>query len=93
MVCAVKLVSAKWLKRYLYDRKQYVSIHGPNSSIWNSTREYSWSTLVYNMHINDIPEVDKLVKFILYADDANIIVTVNNMLEIEENMAQLLNRC
>ena len=45
------------------------------------------------MHINDIPEVDKLVKFILYADDANIIVTVNNMLEIEENMAQLLNRC
>ena len=37
-----------------------------------------------------MPEIDKLAKFILYADDANIIITGKNTLEIEQKMIKLL---
>ena len=83
----------KWLKSYLHERKQYVSINGTNSSSRSITYGIPQGSilgpLLFIIYINDIPEVDKLAKFILYADDANIIVTGNNMLEIEEKIAQL----
>ena len=39
-----------------------------------------------------MPEIDKLAKFILYADDANIIITGKNTLEIEQKMIELNER-
>ena len=45
--------------------------------------------LSYTIYINDMPEIDKLAKFILYADDANIIITGKNTLKIEQKMIEL----
>ena len=38
-----------------------------------------------------MPEISKFAKFILYADDANIIITGNTLNEIEEQLFSLIN--
>ena len=38
--------------------------------------------LLFVIYLNDIPQVFKFAKFILYADDANIIITRNNIAKI-----------
>ena len=45
--------------------------------------------LLFIIYINDIPQIQQIAKFILYADDANIILTGRNMQEIEEKFHQL----
>ena len=36
-----------------------------------------------------MPDIYKIAKFILYADDANIILTGSNMAEIEDELSEL----
>ena len=38
------------------------------------------------LYINDIPKIYDIAKFILYADDANIIITGSNFAEINEQL-------
>ena len=38
--------------------------------------------LLFIIHINDIPKISSIAKFILYADDTNIIVTAHTMQEV-----------
>ena len=38
--------------------------------------------LLFIIYINDMPNIQKLAKFILYADDANILLTGANAHEI-----------
>ena len=43
------------------------------------------------IHINDIPEIAQYAKFILYADDANIILTADTIEEINIRLKTLIN--
>ena len=45
--------------------------------------------LLFIIYINDIPLISKLAKFIMYADDANIIITGKNIDEINEKLVNL----
>ena len=64
---------------YLHNRMQFVSIDGTDSE----TRHMQYGvpqgsilgSLFFIIYINDIPNVSQIAKFILYADDANIIIT------------------
>ena len=38
--------------------------------------------LLFIIYINDIPEIAEYAKFILYSDDANIIITANTTEEV-----------
>ena len=39
-------------------------------------------SLSYTLYINDLPNISKLAKFLLYADDANVLITCKYTVEI-----------
>ena len=62
---------------------QFVSIDGTDSKTrhmqYGTPQGRILGTLVVIIYINDIPNASQIAKFILYADDANIIITGNNI--------------
>ena len=76
----------KWLESYLSNRKQFVSLNGAESSIlqmdYGVPQGSILGPLLFVIYINDIPNISEFAKFILYADDANIILTANTIEEI-----------
>ena len=86
----IRGIAYKWLESYLSKREQYVRIGDADSSC----REMSYGVpqgsilgpLLFVIYINDLPGISKLARFILYADDANIIITGNNIYEIEDQI-------
>ena len=72
----IRGLALDWLKSYLSDRKQFVSINGVNSTpqfmTYGVPQGYILGPLLFLIYINDIPEIARFAKFFLYADDANI---------------------
>ena len=72
---------------------QFVSIDGIDSETRHM--QYGapqWSILEplqFIIYINDIPNVSQIAKFILYADDANINITGNNITEVDAQLHDL----
>ena len=83
-----------WLTSYLTNREQYVSINGCNSS--KTILKYGvpqgsiLAPLLFVIYVNDMPEINRLAKFILYADDANILITGKTMSEIETKYYEII---
>lgn len=89
----IRGVANQWFRSYLEGREQYVSIDG-HASVKRSLK-YSvpqgsiLGPLLFIIYINDLPNVNKFVKFILYADDANIIITGDTLAEIQDTFSEL----
>ena len=90
----IRGVANKWLKSYLADRTQYVQIEGFSSSIMSLKHGVPQGSilgpLLFVIYINDLPNISKIVKFILYADDANMIITGNNSHDIIQKFNELV---
>ena len=88
----IRGLAQQWLKSYLSNRKQFVSINGSNSGeeciTYGVPQGSILGPLLFIIYINDIPEIACFAKFILYADDANIILTGDN---IDDLYKQLIN--
>ena len=75
-----------WFRSYLSDRKQFVSVGSSHSS----TKPISFGVpqgsilgpLLFIIYINDLPQISELAKFIMYADDANILIIGNSLDEV-----------
>ena len=84
----------EWIKSYLSNREQYVSIGASESSrekiLYGVPQGSILGPLFFIIYINDIPRVAEFARFILYADDANIIISGDTILEIEEKLAKLI---
>ena len=91
----IRGITLNWLKSYLNNRKQFVSVNGADSD----TLEMKYGVpqgsilgpLLFLIYINDIPEIAKFANFILYADDANIIITAQTIEEIHDQLIGLIN--
>jgi hypothetical protein len=90
----IRGLSLDWLKSYLSDRKQFVSINGVNSTpkimTFGVPQGSILGPLLFLIYINDIPEIARFAKFILYADDANIILTADTIEEIQNQLTELI---
>ncbi len=75
----IRGIANQWFRSYLSHRTQYVNINGRFST--QKSLKYSvpqgsiLGPLLFIIYINDLPNISKIAKFILYADDANIIIT------------------
>ena len=82
----IRGVAHKWFDSYLKNRQQRVYVNNKYSDFKILTHGIPQGSilgpLLFIIYINDMPNIQKLVKFILYADDANIILTGANAHEI-----------
>ena len=83
----IRGIAHDWFKSYLSDRTQYVTINGQTSSnrdmLYGVPQGSILGPLLFIIYINDIPNICENCTFILYADDANILISGPNMAEIE----------
>ena len=78
----VREVGNDWIKSYLTNRKKFFEINGCASELLNVTLGVPQGSILgpklVVLYSNDICNVSKLAKFILFADETNIFCAGNN---------------
>lgn len=84
--CGVRGKPLELLKSYLNNRQQYVCLQGSQSSFLPISRGVPQGSilgpLLFNLYINDLVNIDKSAKFIIYADDSTILFSGLNVNEL-----------
>ena len=89
----IRGAALNWFKTYLTNREQFVTITGHNSSpkvMQHGVPQGSiLGPILFIIYINDLPNISNIAKFILYADDANIIITGQDIREVYDKLDNL----
>ena len=82
----VRGVSHQWIQSYLENRKQFVNFNNCDSEILNVSCGVPQDSILgpklFITYINDICKVSKVFKFILFADDTNILCCDRDLNEL-----------
>ena len=91
-------VAEKWIQTYLSDRKQCVKICDSSSNALGVSCGVPQGSVLgprlFILYINDICNVSKILKFVLFADDTNILYSdanVNNLNNVVNSELDKLN--
>ena len=76
-------IAHNWITSYLDNRSQFVSIHGYSLDIQKIKCGVPQGSILFILYVNDICNVSKLVKFILFADDTNMFCSANDVEQLE----------
>ena len=86
----IRGIPQQWFADYLTNRKQFVSIHNSNSSLSNITCGVPQGSILgpilFLIYINDLNNVSKKLRSIMFADDTNLFMTGKSITEIETEM-------
>ena len=86
----IRGTALNWFKSYLSNRQQFVTINTyestPKSMTYGVPQGSILGPLLFIIYINDLPQICELAKFIMYADDANIILTGNSLDEVYDQL-------
>ena len=85
-----------WVRSYLERRQQFVIMDGFKSEcldiVWGVPQGSVLGPMLFNMYINDICNVSKSLKFILFADDTNILVSGENLQQLLSTLTVEISR-
>ena len=86
----VRGVVLKWFSSYLFNRKQFISLDGIESSMADIKCGVPQGSilgpLLFLLYINDLMLVSSKLKNIMFADDTNLFLTGNSMNVIEQQL-------
>lgn len=76
----------KWIKNYLDNRHQYVQLNDEQSDLLRVTcgvpQGYVLGPKLFILYINDICNVSRLLPFVLFVDDANLLYASCDLLQL-----------
>lgn len=86
----VRGVVLDWLSSYLANRQQYVQLGDITSGLMKIQCGVPQGSVLgpklFNLYINDICDVSRLLRFVLFADDTNLYCSGNNVKELAETV-------
>ena len=89
----IRGIALKWFESYLKNREQYTHVNNVNSKTGKLAHGVPQGSilgpLLFIIYANDLPNIHKALRFILYADDANILIVGRDMNEIKNQLDQL----
>ena len=85
-----------WFKSYLTDRKRYISFNEKSSELLGNSCGVPQGSvlgpLLSVIYINDLPNISKILKFYLFADDTNIYYESKSLCDLEKTVNKELNK-
>ena len=86
----IRGIVLSWLKSYLSNRQQFVSIDNVESSLLNIKCGVPQGSilgpLLFLIYINDIINSSTVLAFVLFADDTNIVLSHTNLNELIDTL-------
>lgn len=90
----IRGVALKWMESYLKNREQFVFVSGSSSTKLNVDYGVPQGSilgpLLFIIYANDLPLISKIAHFIMYADDANIIISGDSLQSVIAQVDELV---